>query len=590
MTTAELGHENQTIQPDRHLVAGRYRLHERIGHGRLGDIYEGTDEGYKELGVGQHVAVQLLPEKIALDRGLFNKLKVGYTELKAAAHPNIVPFLDFDHDGKFGYLAMGFLDGASLRFVLEDATTLPLDEASAVIRAVGDALRFLHARSIVHGQLTADSIFITEDLEVRLLDVVPLDSDATILRNVASSDPFSRCDVQDDIYALACLAYEMLAGRHPFNYQTLAEARHAKLRPARINALPERQWNAIRQALSFDRDQRMTTVADFLHELGITGSERLRRSDDTAPNVSPGNSSHEAHSPTDAGPDVPLNPTLTPLTPKVEPDIARAKRLRSRRLPLSVLLIILAGLGTWFFYGQPRDDIVVVIDYAESLLDAAPGDIGGGAVPISPSDPVAAAPQAMEPEGQVLDDQESAIFSPDTSTQTVDGGIAETGTTAVDAITATDEAATEEAAAQPAEEQLTDPGADTVRSYDDGGYDDDSPAEAGTETTLIQSFVTLSERDGAARITTRRPQDADGRFVWWTSDDTAIADADYIPIVYPVVAFESGDEAETLHIPLVNDSLAEPRETFYVYLGQHDTQLGRLEPILRVRVEINDDD
>ena len=54
--------------------------------------------------------------------------------------------------------------------------------------------------------------------------------------------------------------------------------------------------------------------------------------------------------------------------------------------------------------------------------------------------------------------------------------------------------------------------------------------------------------------------------------------------------FTSGEEAETLHIPLVNDSLPELSETFYVYLGRHDTQLGRLEPIARIRVEISDDD
>jgi hypothetical protein len=54
--------------------------------------------------------------------------------------------------------------------------------------------------------------------------------------------------------------------------------------------------------------------------------------------------------------------------------------------------------------------------------------------------------------------------------------------------------------------------------------------------------------------------------------------------------FTSGEEAETLHIPLINDSLRESSESFYVYLGQHDTQLGRLEPIARIRVEISDDD
>lgn len=583
MTTAKLGHESQTIQPDRQLVAGRFRLHARIGHGRLGDIYEGTDEGYKELGVGQHVAVQLLPEKTAMDRGLFNKLKVGYTELRAVSHPNIVPFLDFDHDGKFGYLAMGFLDGASLRFVLDDVTTLPLDEATAVIRAIGDALSFLHARSVVHGQLTADSVFITEGLEVRLLDIVPLETDATILRNVASNDPFSRCDVGDDIYALACLAYEMLSGRHPFNFQTLAEARHAKLEPTRIDGLPDRQWHALRHALSFDRDQRTDTVADFLHAFGITGSERLRRSDDAAPESLLGNPSQEETAPPDhVATDVPLP---QPITPKVEPDVARAKRIRGRRILLPFLLLALVALGTWFFYGQPRDDIVVAIDYAESLLDTGPGDIGGGAIPIGPSDSVTSTQEEPVYENAEFADedsgnQESTIALPETPTQSIDGSDAQTGTTPVDAV-----AATEAPPVQAADEPLAEPETDALQSTED-----DASSEAQTETTLINSFVTLSERDGAARITTRRPLNSVGRFVWWTSDHTAIANEDYIPIDNPVVGFASGDEAETIHIPLINDSLAEPRETFYVYLGQHDMQLGRLEPILRVLVEINDDD
>ena len=147
MTTLELGHEQQPIEPDRRLVAGRYRLRAQIGTGRLGDIYDADDEGYRELGVGGRVAVQLLPDRIALDNGLFSKLKLGYTVLRAGSHPNIVAYLDIGHDGKFGYLVMELLDGASLRFVLDDVTTLPLDEALPVIRAVGDALQFLHAKS-----------------------------------------------------------------------------------------------------------------------------------------------------------------------------------------------------------------------------------------------------------------------------------------------------------------------------------------------------------------------------------------------------------------------------------------------------------
>ncbi|HSM31097.1 MAG TPA: Calx-beta domain-containing protein, partial [Woeseiaceae bacterium] len=94
----------------------------------------------------------------------------------------------------------------------------------------------------------------------------------------------------------------------------------------------------------------------------------------------------------------------------------------------------------------------------------------------------------------------------------------------------------------------------------------------------------------AARIAFRRPLGTTGTIVWWTADDTAIADRDYIPLEQPVIAFASGEEAETLHVPLINDGLPEPRETFHVYLGQRNPQSGQLEPIARVRVDVNDDD
>jgi serine/threonine protein kinase len=551
MTSLELGHEQQPVQAAKRLVAGRYRLHARIGSGRLGDIYEAHDEGYRELGVGGRVAIQLLPNRIALDNGLFSKLKLGYTVLRAGAHPNIVPYLDCDHDGKFGYLVMQLLDGASLRFVLDDVATLPLDETLPVIRAVGDALQFLHAKSMVHGQLCAESVFITETLEVRLLDVVPLESASTILRGIASRDPFSRTDASDDVYALACLAYEMLAGKHPFNFHPPAEASAAGIRPARIASLPEQQWNAIRLGLSPEREKRPETIRAFLDELGITGTERLRRSE-TSPvddRVEPKPVRNDA---------APVRPAEAVVTGPVahagkRREIARTRRKRASRRRSLALLPVLAGLTVWYFYGQPGDDI--------ANLTAR----------ISGSSESAAAVEGTAP-AAVAADQET--LAPDV-TVTVD----------------TAEAPRSPAVAEPVSDEMPAAAAPETDSGDEPQFDAGiEPASAAPGSTLIQSLVTVYERDGAARIAFRRPVGTTGTVVWWTADNTAIAESDYIPLEQPVIAFASGEEAETLHVPLVNDGLPEPRETFLVYLGQRDPASGVLEPIARIRVEINDDD
>lgn len=551
MTSLELGHEQPVVKAATRLVAGRYRLRARIGSGRLGDIYEAHDEGYRELGVGGRVAIQLLPDRIALDNGLFSKLKLGYTVLRAGAHPNIVPYLDCDHDGKFGYLVMALLDGASLRFVLDDVTTLPLDETLPVIRAVGDALQFLHAKSMIHGQLCARNVFVTETLDVRLLDVVPLDSASTILRGVASRDPFSRTDAGDDVYALACLTYEMLAGKHPFNFHPLAEASAAGIRPARIESLPEQPWNAIRLGLSFDRDKRPATIRAFLDELGITGTERLRR-----PGTDPGGENVEPQAVQNDAP--PARPAEGVVTGPVAEDrqrreIERSRRKRASRNRSLVLFAVMAALAGWYFYGQPRDDIANLVSRFGTSSETVPAV--DRAVP-----------------AVVVAEQDAGQHDEAATADAADGS-------------------PPQAAAEPVSDATSVAAAPAAATGDEPDIEADIEAASDAPgRTLIQSLVTVYERDGAARIAFRRPLGTSGTLVWWTADDTAIADSDYIPLEQPVIAFAAGEEAETLHVPLVNDGLPEPRETFLVYLGQRDSASGELEPIARVRVDVNDDD
>jgi len=160
MTTATIKHSAETFHTERHLIGGRYRMNARVGKGRLGEIFAAIDERFEKLGVEQHAAIQIIPESIVGSNKLFNKLSVGYTMLKAGAHPNIVDYLQFGRDGEFGFLAMELLEGASLRAVLDSEETLPPDEVKPVIRGVGEALGHLHTKGIVHGNVTTKNVFI----------------------------------------------------------------------------------------------------------------------------------------------------------------------------------------------------------------------------------------------------------------------------------------------------------------------------------------------------------------------------------------------------------------------------------------------
>ncbi len=156
--------------------------------------------------------------------------------------------------------------------------------------------------------------------------------------------------------------------------------------------------------------------------------------------------------------------------------------------------------------------------------------------------------------------------------------------------------ASEEATTEPADTQMTTSETAAPQSNDDATTDDLAStsdvdeSQTDPQFTLMQSVVRVSEGDGSARIANPLPANTAGPIFWWTADDTTVAEKDYIPAEAPRMAFASGEEAGTLHVPLVDDSIPEPRETFYVYLGRHNPQLGRLETIARISVEIIDDD
>jgi len=604
MTTAEPNHEQQTDLTDRRLVAGRYRLLARVGRGRLGEIHEADDVNHSDLAVERRVAIQLLPNRVARDRGLFNKLKLGHTILRAAPHPNIVPILDFGYDGRFGYLVTDLLEGSSMRGILDDAAPLPLAEVIPVVRAVGDALQFLHAKSIVHGRLTAENVFVTEDLEVRLLDVVPLDSTMSILGGVASGDPFSRYDIADDIYGLACLAYEMLTGKHPFNYHSLSEARRTGLKPARIDSLPEKQWSALCHALTLNDEQRTPAIADFLREFGIEGTERLRPSEDAVANheSSSGHLVNEVPTTTPSGASSSSSPAATPVSPATQTvpvarhedalDLERSKGKLARRLPSLILVMILVGLGGWYFYGQPHDNVDWLIDYVDSFVENTSAGKDDGGLPIDESDISPAATGITEsanvPSTPTITTRPEA--ENDTRAKMTSSNLAgeDTASTEVEA-NAIEEATTEPVDTPMTISETTAPQS-TDAANDLASTADVDESQTDPQFTLMQSVVRVSEGDGSARIANPLPANTEGQIFWWTADDTTVAENDYIPAEAPRLAFASGEEAGTLHVPLVDDSIPEPQETFYVYLGRHNPQLGRLETIARISVEIIDDD
>ena len=578
MASANLENSSQTFHADRNLIAGRYRTHAQIGHGRLGEIFTAIDERYEEPGVEPHVAIQAIPESVVRDNKLFNKLNLGYTILRAIAHPNIVNFQDFGRDGRFGYLVMDLLDGLSLRLVLDDAELLELDEAKPVIRSVGEALRLLHAKNMVHGNLKTSNVFITHELEVQLLDVLPLGSAEPILCDTATSEPFNRRTVEDDVFDLACLAYEMLTGKHPFNHTPPAEARLAGLEAQRIASLTDAEWGALCRALAFDREQRTSSIEEFMRGFGIGGAERLLPTVDQparhetivypteaeaqpmAPPVTPAqDAATEVPDATDAidaidatGDSLPWNDFSLP--------IDRPTRKRSRPLRAVFLGVLLAGLSAWFFYGEPQENIADLISYVDDYVDVGLTERKDEIVEISTPDPA----QSVSTDGVALLDHPAAT-APGATGEAMPAGV---------------EATRSELERVAAIAGVVAIAADTNAAS----------MQAESKMVVTESIVSVSERDGAARIAPPHTEDLATPLIWWTSEHTANAGTDFIAVEQQTMALESIGDGTKLYVPLVNDDQPEPPESFFVSFGLRNTQQGQVERIATVRVDIIDDD
>jgi hypothetical protein len=560
--------------PDRLSERG-YRLRARIGHGRLGAVYEAQDELSRVSGSRHFAAVTLIDPRIASRQGFAADFEPGAAELQSIAHPNIVKLLEYGRERGHFYLVNELLESASLRFVLNDVGALPAGEANAVLRPVGDALQYLHAKDIVHGDLRPENVLVTFGYDVKLLDIVP--TGWLVNPPDALGVPARAPDKRDDVFGLACLAYEMLAGRHPYNGNTAQEAYRAGLEPARIDNMSDRQWRALASALAVHRDDRTPSVALFLEEFGVSPAEQLRT-------VVAG--TNEARDPGVAQAAAQLEGAAPAVAPRVVAIRSkRAESARSSGLRTLFLLLALIALGAaaWYY----RDPLVAfgteLIATVETEMDRI------RATEERPAATAADAPLTQAP--AVLDDTPATVVA-DGSGRTV---VTETAPPGIPALEAPAPAPRDKApaAAVPAPAQQA-PAKVAPEPADSAPVETAplkaAPVEAAPTAAAAgpvrfafeRDALSVREGDVAARIVIRRSGDLSGtaEVSWSTADGTAVADRDYADLGARLERFQPGESSRTIYVPLSNDSVPETARSFRVLL----------EGGAAIRVDILDDD
>jgi predicted Ser/Thr protein kinase len=283
------GQEPMPIKGVGDTLNGRFVLEERVGAGGMSTVYRALDRRKLEAhDRDPYVAVKVLNVEFRAHPDSLIALQREAKKCQRLAHPNIVRVYDFDRDGSTVYMTMEYLSGRSLAQTLRNPAFkgMPCDEAAPIISGMGEALAFAHNNGIIHADFKPANVIITDSGEIKVIDFgiarafhKPGEGDIEATRfdpgslgaltpTYASPEMLEHRepDPRDDVYALACITYELLTGRHPFGRRQATEARDGGLSLAR-KTLSRRQWRALRTALRFDRDRRTPSVQIFLNEI-----------------------------------------------------------------------------------------------------------------------------------------------------------------------------------------------------------------------------------------------------------------------------------------------------------------------------------
>jgi serine/threonine protein kinase len=257
------------------VLRDRYVLEQELGHGGTAMVYRAVDlRRDASAPGGRHVAVKLLRPELRDRPDCIARLQREFRLTQAVAHPNVVRFHDLDCDRGSWFIVMELLIGETLGPCLRRAAPLGLPKAEVmrISAAVGDALSFAHRHGVTHGDVKPDNVFITASGEVRLLDFgvapeppsMPPDGAPASPAGPAATRAYASPEVlegrapdpRDDTFSLACVMYEMLAGRHPYGRRGSDAARNSILMLEPIASMPPEQWATLASGLGWSRAAR----------------------------------------------------------------------------------------------------------------------------------------------------------------------------------------------------------------------------------------------------------------------------------------------------------------------------------------------
>ena len=265
---------------------GNYQVVSKIGEGGMGIVYLA-----RHATLGRPAAVKVLHPEMSSNQDIVARFFNEARAATAVRHPGIVEVFDFGFlEDRTAYIVMEYLDGESLAARMRRARS-PIVVTLTIVRAIARSLQAAHEHGIVHRDLKPDNVFLVPDPElpggerVKLLDfgiaklAVVGEASHTRTGTVMGTPTYmapEQCrgagsvDHRADLYALGCVAYEMLCGQPPFVADGPGDviARHLYFQPSPLRShrpdIPAELDDLVLWLLQKDPGARPATATDFV--------------------------------------------------------------------------------------------------------------------------------------------------------------------------------------------------------------------------------------------------------------------------------------------------------------------------------------
>ncbi len=288
--------KRRSLQPG-DVVGERYELREVLGGGAMGHVFTAENRA-----IGAVVAVKVLKPELLANPEFRQRFQYEAQAVGSIEHPNVARF----HDVVVGdptFLVMEYVPGETLATVLAREKAMSIQRAVHIATRLAWGLDAAHAAGIIHRDLKPANVILTADREVGETPKL-IDFGLAKIAAVAGSEQLTRTgqiigtpsymspeqisgrdvDARSDVYALACLLYEMIAGRPPFtgsdDVQTLYRQLHEPPEPLSLNAadIPAALDKVVNRALAKNPHDRYGSMQELARALN--GAVEKRRSGD----------------------------------------------------------------------------------------------------------------------------------------------------------------------------------------------------------------------------------------------------------------------------------------------------------------------